>query len=97
MSPYPRAGRGPGNMEEVTMIELANDDISYFGGCPHCLHNDGFLNTIGREHWFVCHRHKMKWSFGYNVFTVHDTEDELRTNAYRLANYMTCEPATRGK
>ncbi len=73
------------------MTELANDNIPYFGGCPHCLRNDGFLN-IGREHWFVCHRHKMKWCVGSNLFTAPEAEDALRSNVYRLANYMTCEP-----
>jgi hypothetical protein len=76
--------------EAITMIE-ANDNIPYFGGCPHCLHSDGFLN-VGREHWCVCHGHKMKWCVGENLWTVLETEDELRTNAYRLANYMECEP-----
>jgi hypothetical protein len=75
---------------------MTNDNIPYFGACPHCLRNDGFLN-IGREHWCVCHRHKMKWRVGENLWTVLGTEDELHTNAYRLANYMTCEPIKRGK
>jgi hypothetical protein len=52
----------------------------YFGWCPKCKNNDGYLN-IGREHWFLCKEHKVKWCVGYNLFSSwqHETEDEQRS------------------
>lgn len=37
--------------------------INYFGVCPQCGRNDGYLNS-GRERWFVCHEHRVKWGGG---------------------------------
>jgi hypothetical protein len=54
---------------------MSNDSIATlprvdncFGGCPTCHETDGFLN-IGRDHWFVCHRHRVKWHVGSNLFS----------------------------
>ena len=65
----------------------------YFGGCPHCGRNDGYLN-IGREHWFVCHRHRAKWWVGSNLFSCwrEETEETWRKNAYLMAIYYEAEP-----
>ena len=40
----------------------------YFGGCPHCHRDDGYLD-VGREHWFVCVEHRTKWFAGSNLFS----------------------------
>jgi hypothetical protein len=52
---------------------------SYFGGCPICGKEDGFLN-VGRNHWFYCAEHKTKWIVGFNLFSSwrNQTEDEQR-------------------
>ena len=65
----------------------------YFGGCPHCGQTDGYVN-VGREHWFVCDRHKTKWHVGSNLFSCwrHEDEETWRRNEYLLQNYMTVDP-----
>jgi hypothetical protein len=51
----------------------------YFGVCPHCGKNDGFIN-VGRSHWFFCKEHRVKWCAGANLFSSwrHETEAEQR-------------------
>ena len=68
-----------------------------FGGCPHCGQNDGYLND-GRDHWFRCDRHKVKWWVGSNLFSSWRDEDEetWRLNRFRLAEYMTVSPIPAG-
>jgi hypothetical protein len=46
--------------------EAMNED--YFGVCPTCGSNDGFL-IIGRDHWFICKEHRVKWLVGSNLFS----------------------------
>ncbi len=67
--------------------------IDYFGGCPTCGVNDGFLN-VGREHWFVCHMHRAKWHVGSNLFSSWKDQDDahFRENAWLLANYAEVKP-----
>ena len=83
-------------MGEVVRLLDARAAITtdeYFGGCPQCGRNDGYMN-IGREHWFVCNRHKTKWLIGSNLFSGWKDEDEgvWTRNEYRLENYMEVEP-----
>jgi hypothetical protein len=40
----------------------------YFGWCPHCRNNDGYVNA-GSNHWFVCNEHKTRWCTGSNLFS----------------------------
>ena len=65
----------------------------YFGGCPLCGSNDGYLN-IGREHWFYCDRHKARWLFGSNLFSGwrEETEEDWQRNRDRLATFFCVEP-----
>jgi hypothetical protein len=58
---------------------------SYFGVCPHCHKTDGYVN-VGREHVFLCHEHKVKWSGGSNLFSDwrRQTEEEQRQILERL-------------
>lgn len=37
------------------------------GSCPKCGKSDGYVN-LGKEHWFICREHKMKWFIGSNLF-----------------------------
>jgi hypothetical protein len=41
---------------------------NYFGGCPKCGRSDGLYN-VSKEHWFVCHTHKVRWTIGSNIFS----------------------------
>jgi hypothetical protein len=37
----------------------------YFGGCPQCGRNDGYVNA-GKTHVFICREHKTSWTIGPN-------------------------------
>ena len=82
-----------GKVVEFPGARAAVTTGEYFGGCPHCGQNDGFMN-IGREHWFVCNKHKAKWHIGSNLFSGWEDEDEAvwTRNEYRLENFMEVEP-----
>src|ERR1043166_3166003 len=66
---------------------------NYFGGCPKCGRSDGYINH-GRDHWFVCDRHGLKWSVGSNLFSDwrNETEEERRRSAKLLARYRIATP-----
>ena len=53
--------------------ELREGD--YFGDCPKCGLNDGYLN-VHKTHWFVCNTHKTCWCIGSNLFSSWKDEDE---------------------
>ena len=40
----------------------------YFGGCPQCGRNDGYVNA-GKSHVFICREHKTSWAIGSNLFS----------------------------
>lgn len=52
---------------------------NYFGGCPQCGQDDGFIN-VGRSHWFFCKAHKTSWCIGSNLFSSwrEQSEEEQR-------------------
>ena len=65
----------------------------YWGGCPACYGNDGFLNA-GRDHWFICREHKVRWWYGSNLFSIwrdQSREDHAR-QAAELRGYREIEP-----
>ena len=64
----------------------------YFGGCPECGGNDGFVN-IGKLHYFVCDTHKTKWWVGSNLFSCWRRQDEeiWEQNFAMLAEYREVE------
>jgi hypothetical protein len=45
-----------------------DDAAGYFGDCPICHKNDGYVN-VGNDHWFICVTHKKKWGIGANLFS----------------------------
>jgi hypothetical protein len=55
-------------------------DDTYFGVCPECGKTDGYIN-IGREHWFYCKEHKVKWWAGSNLFRGWKDETEAEQEA----------------
>ena len=65
----------------------------YFGGCPECGQNDGYLN-VGGNHWFVCDAHSTCWSVGYNLFSSwrDESEDVWQANEERLRTMKIVEP-----
>jgi hypothetical protein len=67
----------------------------YFGGCPRCGKNDGYLN-VGRWHWFYCAEHKTKWCAGSNLFSSWQNEaeeDQERVyNKVGLGEFAEVEP-----
>ena len=75
------------------MTKITTD--AYFGGCPECGDTSGYLN-IGREHWFVCDKHKTKWCIGENLFSGwrDETEAEWERNSDKLAGYNKVDPVS---
>ena len=71
-------------------IERADN---HFGACPLCGGSDQFLN-IGRDHWMVCERHKVKWPIGSNLFGCwrSETEEDWKHNAEVLRAYAQVKP-----
>jgi hypothetical protein len=65
-----------------------------FGLCPKCHRTDGFMNAHRKEHWFVCHRHKLKWCVGWNLFSsyLYMDDSELLRQEYALQSYTPVEP-----
>jgi len=59
-----------------------------FGACPACNTSDGYLN-VERDHWGVCHTHKVKWFIGSDRFDTwkRENEETWEKNAQILSNY----------
>jgi hypothetical protein len=87
-------------MRPALVKEGMSDTITvsdYFGGCPHCGANHGFLN-VRDEHWIVCDTHKVKWCVGYNLFSDWKKEGETIwwQNGEKLLGYSKVEPLPDG-
>ncbi len=65
-----------------------------FGACPQCGRYDEYLN-VGRSHWLVCRRHRVKWCAGENLFSgwKSETEETWKQNAAILAGFREVMPA----
>jgi hypothetical protein len=50
-------------------------EVDYFGGCPTCGKNDGFVNA-GSTHVFYCEEHRVTWIYGSNIFSGWRDETE---------------------
>ena len=66
---------------------------NHFGDCPLCKGNDGHIN-IGREHWFICRKHRAKWYVGSNIFPdwQEETAEDWKRNEELLGCFMEIEP-----
>lgn len=66
------------------------------GDCPKCGRNDGYLN-VGRAHWFICRRHRLKWYVGYDLFPTwqRETEEDSKRNLKILSQYQEVRPKYR--
>jgi hypothetical protein len=60
----------------------------YFGLCPVC-HGAPTCLNIGKDHWMVCHEHKVCWCVGSNLFSAwrHEDPKEWDDNAKLLRGY----------
>ncbi|MHC4647183.1 MAG: hypothetical protein ACYTBJ_16955 [Planctomycetota bacterium] len=65
----------------------------HFGLCPEC-RIDGECLHVGRDEWFVCHEHKVKWFVGSNLFSGWRTmtDEEFAQNEELLKTYKAIEP-----
>jgi len=66
------------------------------GDCPKCGRNDGYLN-VGKSHWFICRRHRLKWYAGYDLFPTwqRETEEDWKRNLKILSQYQEVRPKYR--
>lgn len=73
---------------------VAEADDHLFGVCPHCGGSDGYVN-LGRAHWHVCHKHRVKWCSGFNLFSSwrRETEADWRANREGIAAYEEVLPS----
>ena len=67
-------------MGDVVELQSAVTTEEYFGGCPECGKNDGYLNT-GRTHVFMCKTHRTSWIAGSNLFSSWRNETEAEQRA----------------
>jgi hypothetical protein len=88
---------GERKISEQDDVIIVDENDGYFGACPRCGKNDGYLN-VGRDHFFVCHEHKKYWRFGSNMFSSwrEQTEDERAANAELISGYEEVEPLEAG-
>ena len=67
---------------------IFDDDENYFGHCPVPEHKNGYRN-IGRRHWMVCDKCRIKWLMGENLFSFWRSENEeiWKANAETIKGY----------
>lgn len=82
--------------DEARVNADEDDDYVRFGVCPECGQSNGYLN-IQKDHFGVCHKHKIIWSIGYNLFSSWMDEDEAiwKKNREILEQYEFREPVYR--
>jgi len=70
----------------------ADDIAGYFGACPVC-GRGGRLRHIGRDHWFYCKEHKVKWWGGSNLIRHEPmTAAEVAATARYLKDFTEVAP-----
>ena len=62
-------------MTSENMKLVFDEEENYWGHCPHPEHENYYLN-IGRGHWMVCDKCKIKWFIGSNLFSSWREENE---------------------
>jgi hypothetical protein len=70
---------------ETTTTNRQEEEESYFGVCPVCLHTDGPLFD-GEILWYICEEDRLKWYVGNGKFTGEKNETWER-NAQELADF----------
>ena len=73
---------------EFVLHDSADPDFQHFGVCPVCGETDGLLN-VGKDHYFVCHDHRLFWAVGSNLFSAwqQETDEDWERNAELLGRY----------
>ncbi|MHC2334477.1 nitrite reductase/ring-hydroxylating ferredoxin subunit [Bradyrhizobium sp. USDA 4454] len=63
----------------------------YFGACPFCGREDGYIDDEAGRHWFICEAHKTKWCVGSGLFSVPDDapEQERIAGQFKLRRFRT--------
>jgi len=81
------------NLIQKYKREVQKMDKLYFGDCPKCGQNDGYLN-IERTRWKVCHKDKMKWrTGGYQLSNLkYEDHNQWIENIKKLAEYHEVTP-----
>ena len=67
----------------------------HFGSCPECGQASVYVN-IGREHWFYCDEHRVKWCVGANLFSSwrYQGPAQWEENHRKLQGYREMLPAS---
>ena len=65
---------------------------AYWGLCPHCKRNDGYL-TVRRARWYICHRHRLRWYVRNNEFSTwrHETPEGWKDKLALIGDYEVLE------
>ena len=76
------------NAHPDTLANPAGTVEHYFGGCPVCGGNDGYLN-IRATHICVCDAHQTCWQIGANLFSCwrDETEETWARNEAKLDSF----------
>jgi hypothetical protein len=84
------AGGLPSGSERTIEERRFNE---HFGVCPKCGEQDGWL-SFGPDHWFVCHKHRVRWEGGSNLFSEwrDRTPEEFARNGRLLLHNREVEP-----
>ncbi|MSR59448.1 MAG: hypothetical protein EXS05_17695 [Planctomycetaceae bacterium] len=77
----------------IRLLSRWDNHETYFGRCPRCLREVPYMN-IGRNHWFVCERDKVRWWAGSNLFSSwHDeTEADWERNFETIKDFEDAKP-----
>jgi hypothetical protein len=78
----------------AAFLDADRDGDCYFGVCPTCGCTDGYLN-VRRAHYFVCHRHRVRWLAGENLFSSWRAESTSDWQAHweRISNDADVAPS----
>lgn len=74
------------------VIEFKRDDDN-FGLCPVCKRAPMILN-VHKQHFAVCHEHKLAWASGWNLMSGwrHEDQKTWDDNRALLETYQPVEP-----
>ncbi len=77
---------------EPELVKRLAGEPNYFGDCPTCWHNDGYLN-VRSNHWFLCRIHRVCWPAGSNLFSAwrDETEEIWQKNRDLLQGFAVIE------
>lgn len=82
---------------EVCGPKGCNAENEYWGVCPICHRNDGYIDYVsdsGATHVMVCDTHKTCWAFAGNLFSgwMYESPEKHRADREKLAEYTSVKP-----